>query len=92
MGCALREGLLWYDASPGLSPEARLAEAAARFAERFGRPPNCCHVHPDEVFDDPVITVVADPAVMRRHYWVGYDAALDVGRARGGQQARKRTA
>ena len=72
----MREGLLWFDPDPNVTPEAKLAAAAARFAERFGRPANCCHVHPDEQVTSPTIAVVADPAVRRHHYWVGRDESL----------------
>ena len=72
----MREGLLWFDPDPKLAPEAKLAAAAARFAERFGRPANCCHVHPDQQFVDPTIAVVPDPAVRRHHLWVGRDESL----------------
>jgi hypothetical protein len=83
----MKLGLLWYDADTRLSPQDRLAEAAARFAEKFRRPPNCCHVHPAELFVDPVITVVADPTILKHHFWVGRDEAYEpVRRRRGSKQ------
>ena len=118
----MKLGLLWFDANPKLTPQRRLAEAATRYAERFGRAANCCHVHPEEVFTpegqapaeqardetnghdgvaangsaqagpvldrrvengaggrkaaDGEIVVVADPAVLRHHIWVGFDEAF----------------
>ena len=69
-------GILWYDANAKLSAQAKLAQAAARFAERFRRPANCCHVHPSELFVDPTIEVIADPSVPPHHLWVGRDESL----------------
>src|SRR5829696_1100733 len=82
----MKLGLLWYDADRRLSPQARLAEAASRFAQRFGRPANCCHVHPEELFADPAITVRADPSVLKHHFWVGRDEALEPARPRRGRK------
>src|SRR3954468_23738883 len=82
----MKFGLLWYDADQRVSLQARLADAAARFAQRFGRPANCCHVNPEQVFADPAISVVADPSVLKDHFWVGRDEALEPARQR---RARK---
>ena len=76
----MKLGLLWYDADQRVSPQQRLAEAATRFAERFGRPANCCHVNPADLFADPAIAVVADPSILKHHFWVGRDEALAIGR------------
>jgi hypothetical protein len=78
----MNEGLLWYDASAKLTPQQKLAEAAARFAERFGQRANCCHVHPSELFADPAFTIVPDAAVLPHHLWVGRDESLVVRRPR----------
>lgn len=81
-------GLLWFD--PGSrSQQVKLTQAAARFAERFGRPANCCHVNPNQVFEDPSFTIVPNPSVLPNHLWVGHDPALVVQPARA---ARQRTA
>ncbi|MGE3273248.1 MAG: hypothetical protein AB7P40_31235, partial [Chloroflexota bacterium] len=84
----MKFGLLWYDADRRLSPQARLAKGASRYEERFRRPANCCHVNPEQVFTDPAITVVADPAILKHHFWIGRDDALEP--ARPGR--RRRTA
>ena len=87
----MNEGLLWFDADAKVAPQAKLAAAAARFSERFGRPANCCHVHPDHQFADPAIAVVPDPAVRPHYFWVGRDESLAPARpAR--RPARKRSA
>src|SRR3954466_839970 len=82
----MKLGLLWYDADKRVSPQQRLAEAATRFAERFGRPANCCHVNPEELFADAAITVRADASVLKHHFWVGRDEALEPVRSRRGRK------
>ncbi len=74
-------GLLWFDDSRKVTPQTKLAAAAARYAERFGRAANCCHVHPDQLFADPSIAVVSDPHILPHHLWVGLDESLPTRRA-----------
>lgn len=88
-GCAVKSGLLWFDPDRRVSPQERLAEAASRFALRFGRPANCCHVHPDELFADAVIVVRPDPAVLKHHFWVGRDESLEPARRGRPRRARR---
>ncbi|HZO27476.1 MAG TPA: hypothetical protein VFH48_15965, partial [Chloroflexota bacterium] len=85
----MKLGLLWYDADQRVSPQARLAEAATRFAEKFGRPANCCHVNPDDLFADQAISVVADPTILKHHFWVGRDEALEPEGPRRGRKAAR---
>lgn len=39
-------GLLWFDDSSQRSLKEKLEQAAKRYVEKFGRPPNVCYVHP----------------------------------------------
>ena len=67
-------GLLWYDDSK-LDFAAKVLEAAQRYKEKHGTPPNCCYVHPESLPDDRPLTngvkVVASPAVLPNHFWIG---------------------
>jgi hypothetical protein len=72
----VREGLLWFDTDKRRTPQEKLDQAAARFAERLGKVANVCHVHPLETFLHDSIRVVADPAVLKGHLWVGRDDEL----------------
>ena len=69
----VREGLLWFDPDKRRPPQEKLDQAAARYAERFGRQANTCHVNPAEPFEHAVLRVVPDPAVLRNYFWVGED-------------------
>ncbi len=42
----MKSGLLWYDADPKKPIEAKIAEAAQRYYEKFGVRPNTCFVNP----------------------------------------------
>lgn len=48
-------GLPWRDAcKAGLA--GGVLEVAERSKEKFGKPPNCCHVHPANPSDDTLLT------------------------------------
>jgi hypothetical protein len=67
-------GLLWYDDSK-LDFAAKVLEAAERYEEKYGTPPNCCYVHPETLPEDGIpansIKVVTSPAVLPNHFWIG---------------------
>ena len=72
----MEEGLLWYDAEPKRPAAQKIDDAVTRYRERFGRAPNCCHVHPDTVVPHASVQVVANPRILPHYYWVGVDASL----------------
>ncbi len=72
----MREGLLWYDADPRRPTSQKIEDAARRYQERFGRAPNCCHLHPDERVGPTSLQVVPNPRILLHHYWVGVDETL----------------
>ncbi len=76
----MREGLLWYDADGKRSASQKIEDAARRYQERFGRAPNCCHVHPEERAEHPTVQVVANRHILPHHFWVGVDETLPVAR------------
>ncbi len=39
-------GLLWFDDDPHRGLKEKVERAAKRYAEKFGRYPNVCYVHP----------------------------------------------
>ncbi len=42
----MKSGLLWYDADPRKPIWDKIEEAAQRYHEKFGVPPNTCFVNP----------------------------------------------
>ena len=84
----MREGLLWYDPDPRRPAADKIEDAARRFRERFGRAPNCCHLHPDEGVGKASVHVVADARIPRHHYWIGVDDTLPAPRLERGPARR----
>jgi hypothetical protein len=41
---AVSLGWLWFDDDPKTSLEEKISQAAARFGQKFGRPPRVCYV------------------------------------------------
>jgi hypothetical protein len=76
----MTEGLLWYDADGKRPTRQKIDDAVNRYRERFGRAPNCCHVHPDQVVEHASVQVVANPRILLHHYWVGIDESLPLAR------------
>jgi hypothetical protein len=86
---AMREGLLWYDGDKRRAAIEKLDLAAARYLERFGREPNQCHVHPDQVFEHPTVRIVGDATILPNHFWIGEDEELAAELARARRRRRK---
>ena len=78
----MQTGLLWFDADKRRSPADKLDRAVARYAERFGRPADLCHVNPADLFVHPTVKIVPNPAILRGHFWVGEDEEAIVPRRR----------
>lgn len=67
-------GLLWFDNSDKPRNQ-KIIDAATRYRQKHGRRPNLCYVHPSEMegmcgMVDGV-TIVADAATLKHHYWIG---------------------
>ena len=69
----MRSGLLWFDNKNEL-PVA-LAQAAARYAEKFGVRPDTCFVNPNDAPDGLAaidgITIRAKSTIIPKHLWLG---------------------
>jgi hypothetical protein len=76
----MTEGLLWYDADGKRPTSQKIDDAVNRYRERFGRAPNCCHVHPNQLVEHASVQVVANPRILLHHYWVGIDESLPLAR------------
>jgi hypothetical protein len=69
----LTTGLLWFDDS-GKALTAKVVDAATRYRDKFGVVPNCCHVNPADLDGQKavgVVKLVADPATLPGHLWIG---------------------
>ena len=77
----MRMGLLWHD-STSKHTVKKVADAATRYAERFGHKPNTCYVNPTQLPDRErkVEGVLVRPSsrVLRHHFWIGVESEQPV--------------
>ena len=72
----MKIGLLWYDDSQ-VDLATKVREAAQRYEEKYGKPPNRCYVNPaslpegEKAFSLNGIKIVTCPSVLPNHLWVG---------------------
>lgn len=72
----MKIGLLWYDDSQ-VDLAIKVREAAQRYEEKFGEPPNRCYVNPASIpqgakaFSLNGIQVLTCSLVLPNHFWVG---------------------
>lgn len=78
----MRIGLLWFDNRPDAPLEEKIRQAALRYRQKFGRPPNCCYVHPNTLAGtakDSVqvngfaVRVIPVGNVLPHHFWIGLE-------------------
>jgi len=79
----MNEGLLWYDGDPKRSLNDKVAQAADRYAHKYGRVPDLCYVNPAMLPDGkPVecggIRVQPMSNVLKHHFWIGVEEAQAV--------------
>lgn len=70
-------GLLWFDNDPSREVAAKVEDAAQRYREKFGVPPNTCYVNQAAWTGDTSVstTVRIIPVVniLPNHFWVGVE-------------------
>ncbi len=69
-------GLLWHDSS-GKELARKVNQAARRYRERFGEPPDVCYVHPAQLPDGDCqvgdIRVRSSQRILPHHFWLGLE-------------------
>ncbi|WP_347243348.1 hypothetical protein [Thermogutta sp.] len=77
-------GLLWFDDDPKRSLGQKVENAARRYIEKFGHPPNVCYVHPsmlNGLADNGTSAISLDiggfqlrvkprRSILRHHFWL----------------------
>ncbi len=72
----MRQGLLWFDDDPKRTLEDKVALAADRYLQKFGRRANTCYVNPG-MFEGKSglqtngVRVMTATFVLLHHLWVG---------------------
>ena len=72
----MKQGLLWFDPDPEHTFREKVARAAARHLQKYGRMADTCCVHPSALGGDGtqkvgLVRVVPKHNVLRKHFWVG---------------------
>ena len=77
----MKVGLLWYDDDPKRALEEKIARAAQRYREKFGRRPDICYVNPAMLEEGAPrsgrVRVVTAPNILPHHFWVGVSEGED---------------
>lgn len=92
--CAMKTGLLWYDADPQAGLPEKVERAAQRYRQKLGRCPTVCYLHPAALdAAEPVVDccldggttahvrLVAAAQVLPHHFWLGEEDTPATGRA-----------
>ena len=84
----MQVGLLWFDNDPHRGLASKIEDAARRYGEKFGRPPDTCYVNsllfnqgsgmiaaPD--LPNQALRVVPAANILPHHFWVGEEGERD---------------
>ena len=73
----MQTGLLWFDSDPNRGLAAKIEDAARRYREKFGVPPNTCYVNQAALGPDAAgvarrgARIVPAVHILPHHFWVG---------------------
>ena len=84
----MQVGLLWFDNDPQRGIATKIQDAASRYQEKFGRPPDTCYVNSllfsagiasltPQSRADPALRVVPAVNILPHHFWVGEEGERD---------------
>ncbi len=76
-------GLLWFDNDPRRGLTAKIEDAARRYREKFGVPPNACYVNRAALDGQMAVAqgqpfpatlrVIPASNILPHHFWVGVE-------------------
>jgi hypothetical protein len=72
-------GLLWYDDDPRKSLDSKIEQAAERYCQKYGCPPNACYVNPALVGDGARragLRVLPARSLRPNYLWIGIDDSV----------------
>jgi hypothetical protein len=73
----MKQGLLWFDNDSKRSLEDKIAQAVARYVQKFGHEPNTCYVNPQMIGEgedariSKQVRVVPAHNILPHHFWIG---------------------
>jgi hypothetical protein len=79
----MQMGLLWFDSDPSRDVLAKARDAARRYREKFGAPPDTCYVNDGALHGEmsvrledagsPALRIVPADNILTHHFWVGIE-------------------
>ncbi len=80
----MQTGLLWFDDTPNRELKVKIEEAARRYWQKFGVPPDTCYVNDAALKGSelrvalsspqgPPLRVVPASNILAHHFWVGVE-------------------
>jgi hypothetical protein len=72
-------GLLWYDDDPRKSLDSKIEQAAERYRQKYGRPPNACYVNPALAADGARcggVRILPARSLRPNYLWIGVDDSV----------------
>jgi hypothetical protein len=79
----MQMGLLWFDSDPGRDVLMKAQDAARRYRDKFGAPPDTCYVNLEALEAETSISVggagssalrvVPSNRILAHHFWVGIE-------------------
>ncbi len=69
--------LAWFDADRKKPVATKIAEAHARYVEKFGKQPLVCLINPDDLITDAKIELRPLPSIGRNCFWIGADDVIE---------------
>ena len=77
----MQTGLLWFDSDPQRGLAAKIEDAARRYREKFGVPPDTCYVNQAALGADApagmALRIVPAVNILPHHFWVGVEERRD---------------
>lgn len=65
--------LAWFDADRKKSPTKKIADAHARYLEKFGKAPKVCLVSGEDACESELVAVEVRREIGRYCFWIGED-------------------
>ena len=85
----MQMGLLWFDSDPGRDVLVKAQDAARRYRDKFGAPPDTCYVNIEALeaatsvgvggAGSPALRVVPSARILAHHFWVGIEERREHG-------------
>ncbi len=75
----MQMGLLWFDNDPRKILTTKIEDAARRYREKFGAPPDTCYVNQaalaggQGVVGAPGLRLVPAANILPHHFWIGVE-------------------